>query len=167
MNVRGPILPSIALCTPLFIGGLQAASLEPDTLKAWNEYVESAEKRMAQRLVAANGLLWVDEDPHRLAKVRAGEVAVSPASSQIPKGVPSGLIHDWTGAIFIPHTRLKDVLAVMSDYPHYKDFYRPSVIDSKVISTSKSKDRFSMVLMNKSFFLKSAQIGRASCRERV
>jgi hypothetical protein len=86
---------------------------------------------------------------------------VSPAGPHTPLKVPSGLIHDWIGAVFIPHASPRDAWAVLRDYSHYKDFYRPAVIDSKTLSasgapTGQTKDRFSMVLMNKAFFLTTA-----------
>ena len=135
---------------------VRAASLEPATLRAWEEYVKSANTRMEQRLSPDRTFLWVDEAPSRLARVRAGEIIVSPVSPQIPKKVPSGLIHDWVAAAFIPGVSLKDVLAVLGDYASYKEIYKPSVIESKAIATNGVEDRFSMVLMNKSLFLKTA-----------
>jgi len=57
----------------------------------------------------------VDEEPERLARVRAGEIVVSPMGPQNPKKVPSGLIHDWVGAVFIAHVKLQDVVRVLRD----------------------------------------------------
>jgi hypothetical protein len=73
---------------------INAASLDPGTLKAWEEYVEYANGRMEQCLSPGNAFLWVDEDSERLARVRAGQIVVSPVGPQNPKKVPSGLIHD-------------------------------------------------------------------------
>jgi hypothetical protein len=133
-----------------------AAHLTPATSQAWDEYVESANARMAQRLSAGTPFLWIDEEPDRLARVRAGELVVSPIGPQTPKKVPSGLIHDWIGAVFVPNTSLNDVLQVVRDYARYKDLYQPGVIDCKVIATGEDKDRFSMLLMNKALLLKTA-----------
>jgi len=154
--LRGYALPLIPLFTLLCPRTANAASLEPATLSAWEKYIESANTQMEQRLRHHKTFLWVDEAPDRLAKVRAGEIIVSPVGPQNPKRVPSGLIHDWVGAAFIPNVSIQDVLAVVSDYASYKEFYRPTVVDSKVLATSDAKDRFSMLLMNKSFFLKTA-----------
>jgi hypothetical protein len=148
-----PLIPLFAFLSPVAV---HAASLEPATLKAWEEYVESANLRMEQRLHPGNTFLWVDEAPDRLAKVRAGDVIVAPVGPQNPRKVPLGLVHDWVGAVFIPNVSIKDALAVVSDYPRYKEFYQPTVIDSKAIATGDAKDRFSVLLMNKSFFLKTA-----------
>jgi hypothetical protein len=75
----------ILLMTVALPAAINAASLEPATLKAWEEYVESANGRsangrMEQRLSPGNVFLWVDEDSERLAKVRAGQIVVSPVA---------------------------------------------------------------------------------------
>jgi len=152
---RAYALPLISLMA-LFAPAANAAMLEPATSKAWEEYVESAAMRMERRLAPGKAFLWVDEASDRLARVRAGEIVVSPIGPQNPKRVPSGLIHDWVGAVFIPHATLKGMLQVMRDYARYKDLYVPSVVDSKVIATGEAKDRFSMRLAYQSLLFKTA-----------
>ncbi|HTA72591.1 MAG TPA: hypothetical protein VK776_30135 [Bryobacteraceae bacterium] len=151
--VKSALVPLITLLCPVVVYG---ASLEPTTLKAWEEYLESANTRMDLRLSTGKSFLWVDEETDRLQRVRAGEIVVSPVGPQNPKRVPSGLIHDWVGAAFIPGATLPDVLQVVRNYDQYKDLYQPTVIESRVIDTSETKDRFSMVLIHKSTFLKTA-----------
>jgi len=90
------------------------------------------------------------------AKLRNGRVVVTPASQHVPLKVQSGLIHDWTGAAFIPNTKFDDVYPVLRDYDRYGDYYRPNVAHAKRIATSESKDLFSMVLMNKSAIARTA-----------
>jgi hypothetical protein len=159
---------SILLLPLLFPGSVIAASLGPATSKAWDDYVESANRRMEQRLTPGRPFLWVDEAPDRLARVRAGEVLVSPGSKKSPRRIPSGLIHDWIGAIFIPDVTLADVMQVVSDYAGYKDFYNPTVAESKPIASGEETDRFSMLLMNKSLLLKTAfDTDYESCYVRV
>ncbi len=142
----------LALLLP---AALSAATLEPITTKAWDEYVGAATMGMERRLNPGNTFLWVDELPERLRKVRSGEIVVSPVSLQNPIRVPSGLIHDWIGAVYIAHVTLNDVLNVVRDYARYKDLYRPTVSDSKAIASGEAKDRFSMLLIHKSSFLKT------------
>ena len=106
--------------------------------------------------VRGGSFLWTLENAERAARVRKGEIVVAPAPGQNPKKVPGGLIHHWMGALFLPTVKLQDVLEVTNDYDHYKEFYRPSVVESKTIARNGSDDRFSMLLMNKAFFLKKA-----------
>ena len=73
----------------------RADNLRPETLKAWEEYVEEADGQMQERLNPDHPFLFSDEAPGRAAKLRNGEIVVSSAGPYIPKRVPSGLIHDW------------------------------------------------------------------------
>ena len=63
--------------------------------------------------------------------------------------MPSGLIHDWIGAAFIPDVRLGDVLSAVRDYGHYTQFYKPTVVDAKPLGTEGSCDKYSMRVVNK------------------
>jgi hypothetical protein len=155
IRLRVVALALIPLMVLLFPARVYPASLDPVTLNAWEEYIHSASLRTEQSQSSGKTFLWMDETPDRIARVRAGEIIVSPIGDQNPKRVRSGLIHDWVGTVFIPRVTIRDVLAVLSDYPRYKDFYKPTVIDSKAISTSETKDRFSIRLVNKSYLLKS------------
>ena len=124
----------------------EGAELKKETQQAWDAYIQTANSRMVDR---SNGLfLWVDEVPERSQSVRDGKILVSPIGQQYPKPVPSGLIHDWIGAAFIPNVRLEDVLAAARDYGHYKEFYKPNVIDSKSLGTSGLCDKYSMLVAN-------------------
>jgi hypothetical protein len=138
------------------MGATHAAELKPETLNAWDQYVQAADAAMQQRLRAGNRFLWADEAPDRRRQLRAGEILVTSAGDHNPKKVPSGLIHHWVGAAFIPNTKLSSVLGVVRDYGHYKDYYNPSVIDSRTIRQAPEADRFSTLLMNKAMFLKIA-----------
>lgn len=138
-----------------------AATLDPITEKAWDQYVESATQRMEHRLASGNCFLWVDESPERLARVKAGEIVVGPAAQRSPVAVPSGLIHDWMGAVFIPNVTIAEVLQVVRDYAHYTDLYEPDVAESRTIqlgdlSSGEALDHFSMTLINKAVSFKTA-----------
>jgi hypothetical protein len=97
---------------------------------------------------AKGTFLWAAESPERLSRVRAGEVVVSPMS-HAPEAVPSGLIHHWIGAAFIPGARIDDVIAVVRDYERYPKFYKPSVLESKTLSRKAEEDRFAVVMADK------------------
>jgi hypothetical protein len=133
-----------------------AGTLHPETVTAWDEYVRQVDSGLQERLCSDASFLWTLEDGARAARVRNGEIVVSPVPGQNPRKVPNGLIHHWIGAVFVPNVKLDDALQVTRDYDHYKEFYTPYVVDSKSISRGGIEDRFTMRLMNRSFFLKSA-----------
>ena len=122
------------------------AELKEETLGTWDAYVEAANSRMTSR---QSQFLWVDEAPDNRQRVRDGEILVSSVGQQNPKPVPSGLIHDWMGASFIPNTTLDGVLSAVRDYSSYRDFYKPTVVDSKLLGTDGACDKYSMRVVNK------------------
>jgi hypothetical protein len=134
----------------------QAAELKEETLKAWNEYVRATNSHMQERLQPGKQFLWIDEAPDRRSQTRGGEILVFGVGTHNPKRVPSGLIHHWIGAAFIPNTKLDDVFGVVRDYSRYKEFYKPAVIDSKPVSQVGTHDNFSILLLNKAVLRRTA-----------
>lgn len=132
-----------------------ATDLKPETVQTWEEYVKAASVRN-QRHLSGGSFLAIDETPDQAARLRAGEIVVSPAGSHVPMKVPSGLIHDWVGDAFLPNVTIPDVLRVVRDYGRYKNIYQPNVLDSKPTATSEGEDRFSLLLMNKSVIARTA-----------
>src|SRR5215475_2322513 len=130
-----------------------AAELQPETVAAWNHYIEQAKVRMDLRLDAKNHFLWVDEEPERARRVRKGEILVTPVNGNGRSEVPDGLIHDWMGAAFFPDTTIEKVFATTGAYACYKDFYKPTVIDSKPLSSDTTESSFSMRWLKKALFV--------------
>jgi hypothetical protein len=143
---------SLAVLTVAFTG--HAAQLKPEASKVWQEYIRTATAAMEQHLRPESHFLDIDENQDSVRRVRAGEILISPAGSESPKKIPSGIIHDWIGRALVEHAELDEVLSVARDYDHYKEFYQPTVIDSKALARGGREDRFSMVSMNESLFSK-------------
>jgi hypothetical protein len=55
---------------------------------------------------------------------------------------PGGMIHHWTGVIFIPAAKLDAVLAVLEDYNKHSVYYGPDVERSKLESREGDHFRF-------------------------
>jgi hypothetical protein len=133
-----------------------AATLTPETVADWEDYLQTLNSGLENRCHPGGTFLWVDGDPERMAKVREGELIVAPAASHVPMKVRGGLIHHWIGAAFLPDTKVADILDVIGDYDRYKDFYAPSVTESRVLVRNDSDERFTMQLVNHEFFSKMA-----------
>ena len=103
----------LLICAPIATSALE---LTNETLHAWQEYIQSTNSGMEERIRGRLPFLWVDESADRSRRVRAGEVLVSPVGDHSPIRVPKGMIHDWIGATLIPNAELKDIFAVVKDY---------------------------------------------------
>ncbi len=147
------------------VAAQSATELLPGTLKAWQEYLRSADARMQARLDARRPFLWIDESPDLRPRVRRGEVVVAPVVGHGTQSVPNGLIHDWIGAVFIPHATIESLFHVVHDYTHYKDFYKPVVADSKVLVCSGAEQEVSMVWQRHILFVNAALESRYRAHE--
>jgi hypothetical protein len=125
-----------------------AAELKQKTLQAWEAYVQTANQTMEQRAAGRSPFLWVDESPDLLRRVRSGELVVS---NRDHSDVPSGLIHHWVGAMFLPGVTLDDVNAVFNDYDHYPDFYRPRVVKVKVLRQTDDYQKITTLVVQRTF----------------
>ncbi len=125
-----------------------AAELKQKTLQAWEAYVQTANLAMEQRAAGRSPFLWVDESPDLLRRVRSGELVVS---NRDPSDVPSGLIHHWVGAMFLPGVTLDEVNGVFNDYDRYPDFYRPRVVKIKVLKQTDDYQKINTLVVQRAF----------------
>jgi hypothetical protein len=145
-------------CLLLFVTVVNAtaATLKPETVAAWDKFIQTVSEASHQRAQPGHIFLWTFEDPARAAKVLNGEMLAAPASAQNPTKVPGGLIHHWVGAMFVSGVQLDELIQITRDYDRYKEFYGPSVVESKTVPHDGPDDRFSMTLLNQVFFSKRA-----------
>jgi hypothetical protein len=113
----------VSLVLLVFVSTANPAELNPLTLRARQQYVQSASARMQEHLSPENRFLTIDDKRESLARVRSGEILVSPVASEGQKRAPSGLIHDWLSAVFIERAALSDIFSVIRNYDRYKVFY--------------------------------------------
>ncbi len=146
-----PVIAGVCVSARLF-----GANLTPETIQAWDDYVKCAQSDMQQRLTPTARFLWIDQNPELLRKARAGEIVVAPVAHPEPHRIQNGLIHDWIGVAFLPDAGASAVMNLLRDYPKYKDFYKPYVIDSKTIALGTSEDRFSIIMRNQAVVLKTS-----------
>jgi len=135
---------------------MSAATLKPESAQAWDRYLAAAEANLAKHTQENATFLWVDESQDHRRHVRDGQIVVAETYSGGSKKAPSALIHDWTGAAFLPGARVDDVISVLRNYSRYKDYYSPTVIRSKAVEQNAFDDRFSVLMMNSSLVVKTA-----------
>ncbi len=133
------------LAAALLVLPAAAAELKPETVAAFERYIHQTE----QRLDAHRGQLWADESPARAQRVRGGELVVQPFHAKALIDVPHGLIHDWIGAAFLPGVTVAQTLAFVEDYDRHKEYYKPEVVDSRLLSHEGDHYRVFLRLLKK------------------
>jgi len=121
-----------------------AAKPSPATAKAFDDYVAAAEPKIRTEEREATTFNNVrDRDEGALARGGVVVEALGPAGNGAVE-VPEGMIHDWSGTIFLPGVTLDDVLAVVQDYDRSARYYAPDVMASKLIG--RDGDNFRIAL---------------------
>lgn len=133
---------SIAL--GVFLTGIcqaTAAELKPETLNAWENYVQRTERRIRAELASQSRFLTLDfQDPAASSRERqavlAGEIPIremkTVTDGNRPIDVPDGMIHHWRGSVLIPGVTLDFVLSRVNN-PKQEDTRQEDVLDSRVL----------------------------------
>ena len=129
------VMVACAAARPVAATAVAAAELMPETLRAWEQYVSRTEARITRDMGTAGTFLTLDGtgDVERArAALRRGTLLVTEVD-QPPDGrveVPSGTIHHWRGAIFIPRATLATVLAAAADPAGHR---QEDLLDARVL----------------------------------
>jgi len=130
---KGSLLVLLFVIT-LFAGVTTRASagvkLKPETVKAFERYVEKSEKQMQARIDGNDPFLRMESDSGAKLQVQRGELLVGKAED-VPH-TPDGMIQEWKGSMFIPDATLDETVKMLQDYDHHKEYY-PEVLDSKLL----------------------------------
>lgn len=121
-----------------------AAQLTPEANRGFERYVLLTEARMSTEVRPGAAFLRLDALPaasrqSALAQLERGEVAAEELTTSAPAAdiaTPGALIHHWVGTVFIPGATLPQVLALVQDYDHARQYYQPEVERSKLLSRS-------------------------------
>ena len=139
-----PPIVNFALVVAIMLAitnSVPAAELHQKTAAAFDHYVALSETKIDASLNDNRGFLWADRLPPEqratiLARLSAGHIVIERAET-LENGktiaIPGGLIHDWIGTVFIPGATSRQTLALVEDYDHQSEYYRPRVLASKIL----------------------------------
>ena len=152
MSKQKLVVLSLLFCPAV----MNAAGLKWETLQAWDAYVHRAQVRMQERSRGQAPFLRVDETPELLKRVRMGEIFIEPERGESPHVVPSGLIHDWVGAVFVPNATLDEVVGTLNEYERYRDFYRPMVAESSLLEQGPNRQLVRLLMTQRAYSVTAA-----------
>jgi hypothetical protein len=131
--------------------------LKQNTAAAFDRYIRGTEARM-QEDAGQDRFLAIDRLPEpRRHKVYdhllRGEIYIEALRTREDDrsiAIPGGLIHHWVGVIFVPEARLSQALAVLEDYEHQQEIYKPDIRQSKLIEQTGEQSKIFLQFFNKS-----------------
>jgi hypothetical protein len=142
----------LAAIAVLTLPAASAAELKKETIDAFDRHIAKVEARLAPRF-RGEQFLWSDQASQRHQRLLQGAIVVEPAQDKGTIPVKGGLIHDFTGAAFIPGGTLADALRVTQDYKRHKEIY-PDVADAQIRSRKGNDFQVFMRIVKAKLFLK-------------
>jgi len=135
--MAGNRVPILAGALVLLVAGTGLAQ-QAETEQAFDRYIADAEARIAQPRGSAESFLNLDSLPagqreEVIQRLKQGEIVIEKRGNT-PKEIRGGLVHDWTGTVFVPRAKVEDVLSRVKDYNHTEHYYSPDVMRSRLIS---------------------------------
>jgi hypothetical protein len=106
---------TLTFCAGLAEAQLIGTKMQPDAAAAFDRYIKDVEVKLKNQ--------WPQPTPAGPPQITGGD--------SVP--VHGGLIHDWTGTVFIPGVSVNDVLKVLQGFDHHSEYY-PTIISSRLIS---------------------------------
>ena len=129
-RVLSLLLGTLAWTSPLL--AQPKVELKPETRAAFAGFTRSLEQFEARRLDGRVPFLWADESPERRAELRDGQILIESLGDPPMPEVAGGLVHVWTGAMFVPDADANDLLRVLQDYDRHQEWYA-EVVESRTL----------------------------------
>ena len=132
MHNRVTATPLVTALVIVLCASSAAVELKKKTSDAYDAYLAAVEQQI-DREQASPQFLWGSVAPQE-EKLRAGEVLIQKAGVENQTGkVPDGLVHHWSGFIFVPNVGISRLFAFLQDYDHHHDYYKPEVARSQLL----------------------------------
>jgi hypothetical protein len=139
-SIKQYFIATLILCL-IAPGAANAGDLKPETIAAFNRYVQLTEAQIDAELARREPFLWIESLPENRREavyqdLRDGKVVIERLET-LDDGkkisVPGGLIHHWIGTIFVPGATLAQVVAFEQDYDNQLQYFQPDVMRSKIM----------------------------------
>lgn len=153
-----PKLSLLVLILPGLLGiSARASQLKSETATAFDRYVALTEARMDDDL-HVDQFLVMDRLPdaqrtEAYDQLKQGQVYIEELHTEQDHHsihIPSGLIHHWVGAIFIPKATLSETHAVLQDYENEPNIYKPEIRRAELVERNGNESKIFLQFYNKS-----------------
>jgi hypothetical protein len=130
-------LTAVGICFVVARASVGAATLKPESVVAWTAYIAATERRLADERGESARFLGIDFEQDastRRGQILAGKVLITevppPTDNGRPVDVPSALVHDWRGAVFIQGVSLDHLLSgLQAAVPPQDDVLQSSIVE--------------------------------------
>ena len=128
------VIGSLAALTSFSIWAQPATRLKPKTVEQFQAYIDGVEKDFETVTSKTGPAFWFGRLRSSVRQeIMNGKISIE--RNEKTPSISNGIIHDWSGAIFIPNVQARDVLELLTDYDRHQEIY-DEVIESKTLAKS-------------------------------
>ena len=98
-------------------------TLQQRTIQEFDAYAQKIETQLAKRWHGQQEFLAIDGTAGARQKVLNGEISIRSEVADNPVEIFEGLIHDWTGDVFLPNISMGRVLSILQDFDRHAQIY--------------------------------------------
>lgn len=126
----------------LAASGLSAQTLKPETVQAFECYVQAVEARIAAR----HAFLLADADSALMQSlVRDRKIQTVPGNGPNPHSISGAMVYDWIGTVFLPGASVDRTIRMLQDYDHRAQYF-PEMIASSRLLCRTGAERFGFAM---------------------
>lgn len=140
---------ALTLSILLFAPVSEPADLKPETVREFGVYMADADRQMKARETGGQPFLWSAAESGRWKRLLAEGVLVAPTRESPAHEIERGLVHDWTGAVWIPGAKAEHALKILRDVNSHPRIYAPETLAARRISGSENEFRSSLRTLKK------------------
>lgn len=145
------LLAVLSLALPL---DASAAQLTSETRRAWQRYVAVTEARIDREFRTPGRFLSLDFDEpaerkRARAELRDGSVVIRNMKGEDGVELPSGTLHHWRGAVFVPGATVEEILRAVADPTGARAHRQEDVIETRVLARSPNALRLFLKLQRR------------------
>lgn len=117
----------VPILLALAVQEVDAAALEAGTARVWEKYVALTEARISRDLDSPSRFMTIASGKTR-DRLKNGEVHIERGRITVTEGAEmrlgNGMIHHWSGAIFVPGVSLEALLNWLQDYDDQHRYFK-------------------------------------------
>lgn len=150
MKIAPLLFACVLLCA---LASAKAAELKSETVHAWDSYVLGVTANEGERNAGIRNFLSTDDSSETYRRLQKGDLIIT---NHDPRKVPQGLIHHWTGSIFVPDASMDQALHVLNSYDRYSSIFSSLIKNTSVLDPTSDAVKLRVLATQKAFSVTAA-----------
>ena len=126
-----------------------AIRMQSGAAEMFADYIAAVDAQFERSLAGGSPFLWSNQDQDRAKALARGEIVIESTPMLQRRRFGGGVVHDWTGAMLVPHADAERLVGLVSAYDTHADTFAPGVVRSRILERDGTQMRVAMRLVKK------------------